>query len=168
MTKIISFFLAFGLAMLATPSLAHDDGNKSEQTAGNLILKVNAELFSGLPRKEVSAASHEEAPQQWEGVALIDVLRKAGAPVDKLLRGSALTKIVRITAADGYQVVFSLAELDAGFANATVLLVDKQNHKTLSGETGPFRLVVPGDKRAGRWIRNVQTIELLDSGVVKK
>jgi DMSO/TMAO reductase YedYZ molybdopterin-dependent catalytic subunit len=168
MTKLSSLFLAGCIATLGLPAMAHDTGNTSVETVGNFTLKVDTKLLAGLPRKEVSAASHDEAPQQWEGVALIDVLRKAGAPVDKLLRGMALTKIVRITAADGYQIVFSLTELDAGFANANVLLADKQNGKALSPETGPYRLVVAGDKRAGRWIRNVQTIELLDSREAEK
>ena len=168
MMKPSSLFLAGCIAILATPVFAHDTGNTPVEAVGKFSLKVEAELFTGLTRKAVSAASHDEDAQEWEGVALIDVLRKAGAPVDKQLRGAALTKVVRITAADGYQIVFSLAELDAGFANASVLLVDRQNGKALSPETGPCRLVVPGDKRAGRWIRNVQTIELLNIGEAKK
>jgi DMSO/TMAO reductase YedYZ molybdopterin-dependent catalytic subunit len=169
MAKVFLLFLVLCLGTaVSTSAFAHHDDIQAAEVADDFVLAVNSELLNGLPRTQVTAASHTEAPQQWEGVALIDVLRKAGAPVDKQLRGAALTKIVRITAADGYQILFSLAELDTGFASTTVILADKQNSKALSAETGPFRLVVPGDKRAGRWIRNIQTIELLDIGVAKK
>ena len=40
------------------------------------------------------------------------VLVRAGAPVGKNLRGNALATYVVAKAHDGYQVVYSLAELD--------------------------------------------------------
>lgn len=116
---------------------------------------------AALVRTQVTAAVHDDAPAQWEGIALVDVLRNAGAPLDQRLRGRALSAFVRVTAADGYRVVFSLAELDAAFGNTVVVLADRRDGKPLTGD-GPYRLVVPGDKRAGRWLRNVATIELVE------
>jgi hypothetical protein len=65
-------------------------------------------------------------------------------------------------AADGYQVVFSLTELDAAFGGRNVVLVDRQDGHPLSQKDGPLRLVVGGDKRPARWIREVETIEVVD------
>lgn len=73
-----------------------------------------------------------------------------------------MTTIVRVTASDHYQVVFSLAELDAALGNEQVILADTQDGHPLTKD-GPFRLVVPGDKRPARWIRNVTTIEVTNS-----
>lgn len=116
---------------------------------------------AALVRTQVTASVHDEAPAEWEGVALADVLRNAGAPLDQRLRGRALSAFVRVTAVDGYRVVFSLAELDAAFGNTVVVLADRRDGKPLAGD-GPYRLVVPGDKRAGRWLRNVVAIELVE------
>jgi len=83
--------------------------------------------------------------------------------VDAALRGSQLTKIVLITAADGYRVAFTLAEFDPAFGNARVILADTRDGKPLDAKEGPFRLIVEGDKRPGRWIRQITRIELLDA-----
>jgi len=48
----------------------------------------------------------------YEGVWLTDILRQAGVPQGESLRGRALAGYVLAVAQDGYQVVFSLAELD--------------------------------------------------------
>lgn len=122
---------------------------------------LDAATLAGWPRTKASAGAHDDAPSVWEGVALIEVLRKSGAPVDQQLRGAALASVVRVTASDGYQVVFTLAELDAAFGNAAVILVDTRDGKPLGAADGPFRLVVPADKRAGRWLRNVVRIEVI-------
>ncbi len=109
----------------------------------------------------MTAAGHDQPSSVWEGVALVDVLRQAGVPLDKQLRGRELAKAVRVTAVDGYLVVFSLAELDAAFSGTVVLLVDTQDGHAL-GADGPFRLIVSNDKRPARWVRNVVRIELID------
>lgn len=126
-------------------------------------IDVDATTFEGLPRQEVSAGSHGDKPSLWQGVALAEVLRHAGVPMGKSLRRANLAKYVRVTASDGYQVVFGLAELDADFGKAEVLLVDRHEGQPLTKEDGPYRLVAPGDARAGRWVRNVIRIEVLDA-----
>jgi hypothetical protein len=115
--------------------------------------------LSALPPASVTAAAHHEASSTWRGVALEDVLRKAGVPSGEQLRGHAMTTIVRVSASDHYQVVFSLAELDPTLGNALVILATTQDGHPLTKD-GPFRLIVPGDKRPARWIRNVTTIEV--------
>jgi DMSO/TMAO reductase YedYZ molybdopterin-dependent catalytic subunit len=124
-------------------------------------VQIDTLILSGLERRRVTAAAHDQPSALWEGVALVDVLRQAGVPLDKQLRGRELAKTVRVTAADGYQVVFGLAELDAAFSDTIVLLVDMQDGHALGAE-GPFRLIVPNDKRPARWVRNVVRIELID------
>lgn len=118
---------------------------------------------ASLPRVEVKAGAHGDAPTAWQGVNLIDVLRAQGAPVGKELRGKALAAFVRITAADGYQVIFSLGELDPDFGGRKVVLVDRHEGKPLDAKDGPYRVVVPDDARPARWIRNVVAIELVEA-----
>ena len=73
-----------------------------------------------------------------------------------------MTMIVRVTASDHYQVVFSLGELDPLLGNEPVILADTQDGHPLTKD-GPFRLIVPGDKRPARWIHNVTRIEVTRS-----
>ncbi len=127
---------------------------------GHSTTTLDAATLAGWPRAKASAGAHNDPTSIWEGVALIEVLRQQGAPVGEKLRGGALTSVVRITANDGYQIIFSLAELDSAFGNTVAILVDTQDGKPL-GADGPFRLVVPGDSRAGRWLRNIVRIEVL-------
>ena len=63
---------------------------------------------------------------------------------------------------DGYRAAFSLAELDEDFASETVLIVDSVDGQPLGADQGPLRLVVPGDKRQGRWVRMLKSITVIN------
>jgi DMSO/TMAO reductase YedYZ molybdopterin-dependent catalytic subunit len=144
-------------------SLAISDGDSLQLVVpGGATISIGRATLASLPHTQVSAAVHGEPPTLWSGAPLIEILHLADAPQAKQLRGHEMTKIARVTGADGYQVVFSLTELDADFSNTTVILGDQHNGKPLSTDDGPFRLVVPGDKRAARWVRNVRSIEVVD------
>ena len=80
------------------------------------------------------------------------------------LRGKNMTLCVVAEARDGYRAVFSLAELDPDFANEAVIVADASDGKELGAEQGPLRLVVPGDKRQGRWVRMLKSIVVAKAG----
>jgi hypothetical protein len=138
------------------------------QTSGEALLVVKGALkqelhltatdLKAMPRVKVSAKDHDGVAREYEGVALQALLAKAGAPLGGELRGKNMTLVVVAEAGDGYRAVFSLAELDADFANAQVIVVDTEDGKPLDAQHGPLRLVVPGDKRQGRWVRMLKTI----------
>jgi hypothetical protein len=125
------------------------------------VLDHNALLAMPRTRVDTSAIHHEPAAH-WQGVSLEAILQHAGAPSGEQLRGHSMATIVRITATDHYQVVFSLGELDPMLGNEQVILADTQDGHPLTKD-GPYRLIVPGDKRPARWIRNVTTIEVTNS-----
>ena len=70
-----------------------------------------------------------------------------------------------VNAADGYRVVFALAEFDTEFGNAGAVLADRRDGKALDAKEGPFRLVSAREKRAGRWVRQMNQIELTHCGL---
>ena len=109
-------------------------------------------------RVKLSAKGHDGAMHEYEGVALQTLLAKAGVPAAGDLKGKNMALFVVANAGDGYRAVFSLAELDADFAAESVLLADTADGKDLDSDQGPLRLVVPGDKRQGRWVRMLKTI----------
>jgi hypothetical protein len=111
-------------------------------------LQLTAEDLARLPRVTASVQEQDGTRIQYEGVALRDVLAKAGAPLGKELRGKALASYILAKARDGYEVVFTLGEIDAGFGNQTILIADKRDGKPLFGYQGPFRLSAPTTRQA--------------------
>jgi hypothetical protein len=68
---------------------------------------------------------------------------------------------VLVESADGGQVVFALPELDASFSDKIVLLAVAKNGKPLPTGEGPFRIIVPDEKKHARWVRQVTALRLL-------
>jgi hypothetical protein len=89
------------------------------------------------------------------------VLALAGVQLGNRMRGPRLAETLLVEAADGYRVVFALAEIDPDFATREILLADKRDGKPLDEKQGPWRIVAPGDKRPARWIRQVTTFKIV-------
>lgn len=123
-------------------------------------LQLDIDALSKLPRTSVTASAHG-VEGHWQGVALIEILRAAGAPVDEALRGKSLALYVLVTAADGYRAVFALAELDPKFRDDIVILADHEADQPLGADQGPFRIIAPAEKRPGRWVRQVVRMDVL-------
>ena len=124
-----------------------------------LVLK--ADDLARMPRETVSVADQDGTKVNYEGVPLREILKRAGVPLGKELRGKVLASYVLANAHDGYQVVFSLGELDTAFGNESILVADKRDGKPLFGYQGPFRLVCPSDKAGARSVRMLETLELV-------
>lgn len=82
----------------------------------------------------------------YTGITLQEILEMAGVAMGKQLRGENLTKYLLVKCADGYEVLFSLTELDSSFTDRQVIIADESGGKPLPACKGPFRLVVPGEK----------------------
>jgi len=104
---------------------------------------------------------HTRAPAHYRGVPLTRVLGLAGISFEGPLRGPYLVAKLNIDAADGYRVAFSLPELDPLTGSTEVFLVFALDGEPLDSEIGPFRLIVPTDKRGARWVRQVTRIALV-------
>jgi DMSO/TMAO reductase YedYZ molybdopterin-dependent catalytic subunit len=113
-----------------------------------------------LPALTVRAMDHDGKEHVYGGVALAEVLRQAGVTLGAQLRGDNLTKYILVSAADGYKIVFALPEIDPDFASQAVLLAYTVDDKPLPAGEGPFRLVVPHEKKHARWIREVVSIKI--------
>jgi DMSO/TMAO reductase YedYZ molybdopterin-dependent catalytic subunit len=118
-------------------------------------LKLSAADLSGMKRTDVSATDHDGKTYRYSGVPVADILARAGVPLGPQLRGKNLSKYLLVKASDGYQVVFALPELDTVFASRIIILADQADGKPLPAGKGPFRIIVPGEKKPARWIREV-------------
>jgi DMSO/TMAO reductase YedYZ molybdopterin-dependent catalytic subunit len=97
----------------------------------------------------------------YEGVSLGDVLKRAGVPLGPELRGKALSTYVIAEGLDGYQILFSLGELDSEITSNRYLLADTINGKPLPEGEGPFRIVIPEDKVGARSIRTLVRLRVV-------
>lgn len=124
-----------------------------------LALKV--EDLAKMPRQTIVLTEADGSKTEYEGVALVEILKRAGAPVGKSLRGNALASYVVAKAHDGYQVVYSLAELDPELTEGRFIVADKRDGKPLFGYQGPFRIVAGADKAAARSVRMLNEIDVV-------
>ncbi len=124
-------------------------------------LSLTADDLAKMPRETVSVPAPDGTKIVYEGVTLLAVLQKAGAPFGKQLRGKVLSSYVLAKAMDGYQVVFTLGELDPDFGNESILVADKRDGKPMGEKQGPFRLVCPNDHEGARSVRMLQTLEVV-------
>ena len=153
--------LIFGL-LLSLCTLAGQEPATTLQVTGAVkqSLTLTADDLAKMPRASVKTTSNG-MQTAYEGVWLYEVLKRAGAPQGETLRGKALAGYVLAEAQDGYQVVFSLGELDPAFIDNEILLADTAKGKPLFGAQGRFRLVVPKDKPGARSVRMLTKLEVV-------
>jgi len=60
------------------------------------------------------------------------------------------------------RAVIALPELDPAFTDKLVVLAFLREGKPLSEKEGPFRIVIPDEKRMARWVRQVTTLKIVD------
>jgi len=150
------------LGLLAASCLAAQDAPPTIQVTGAVkqALTLSADDLAKMPRATVKTTSGG-METVYDGVWLHEVLKKAGVPQGSELRGKALSSYVLAEAQDGYQVLFSLGEVDPSFIDNEILLADTANGKPLFGAQGRFRLVVPKDKPGARSVRMLTKLEVV-------
>lgn len=127
--------------------------------AGHSTVFTKAQI-AAMPHETVNVHDHDVAAQ-FEGVPLAALVSSAGIELGDKLRGPRMAEALLIEAADGYRVVFALAECDPAFAEREIILADKRDGKPLDAKEGPFRVIAPGDKRPARWIRQVTQLKIV-------
>ena len=119
------------------------------QPAGQTVALSRAELEQ-LPSVTVSLAPEHGAPVAYAGPLLWTLLQRADA-VGQEPRGR-VRRVVTVTGRDGYSVVLALSEMDPEFEGKQVIVAIQADGMPIGA--GELRLVVPGDKRPGRSVRN--------------
>jgi DMSO/TMAO reductase YedYZ molybdopterin-dependent catalytic subunit len=139
--------------------------NGAQLTVGGDVLtplSLSIADLGGFPRKTLKVMNeHTGKEETYQGVPLAEILKRAGVPEGSALRGAALATYVRAEGADGYSVVFSLAELDAGIQDSDVLVADTMDGGPIPDKLGPLRLIAPHEKRPARWVRMLRSITVV-------
>ena len=90
---------------------------------------------------------------QFEGVPLLELLNRAGVAPD-------LNSAVMISAPDGYRVLISMGELLLNPLGRRIIIADRKEGKPIQAD-GRFKLVIPDDLSADRWVKSVSRIEVV-------
>ena len=126
---------------------------------GTALSLAPADLKS-LPRTRVEV-KEDGRTLAYEGVLVAEILKRAGVPLGSDLRGNAVATYVVASATDGYQVVFSIGELDPAMTSNEIIVADTIDGKPLFAYQGPFRIVAPRDTRGARSIRMLTRLEVV-------
>jgi hypothetical protein len=114
--------------------------------------------LAALPHKTVTVYNeHAKANQTYSGVPLMDLLTRLGVPSKP--HGADLRLFLVAEGSDGYQAVYSVAEVNPNAHDATVIVADALAGNPLAA-VGPFQLVATGDKLPTRWVRNLVAVRV--------
>ncbi|MFY0254432.1 molybdopterin-dependent oxidoreductase [Chitinophaga sp. 30R24] len=118
-------------------------------------LKLSVTDIANMKKVTVAGTDRDGKEHLYSGVAVADILQRAGVIMGPQLRGENMLKYLLIKSGDGYEVLFSLPELDTTFSSRVIILADQVDGQPLPKGKGPFRIVVPGEKKPARWIWEV-------------
>ena len=114
-----------------------------------------------LPRIKVTSGSSDRS-RIFEGVSLKAVLERGGVEFGEALKGKRLASCLLVEAADGYRVVIALPEIDTAFTDKQTVLAFLKDGKPLDDKEGPYRIVIPDEKRMARWVRQVTALKIVN------
>ena len=141
-------------AASASDTLLRIDGDIAKPVA---LTRAALEAF---PQDTLRAGAHNAPSRLYRGVPIAALLALAGAPGGPTLRGPALATTIIASARDGYRVAFSIAELDSAFVRRRVLVALTADGQPLNDEEGPLRIIVEGEGRPARWIRQLTALHV--------
>lgn len=72
-----------------------------------------------------------------------------------------MASYVLVEAMDNYRVIFSLAEFNSSFQDPEILMANTMDGAPLTPDHGPFKLVVPHEKRPARWMKMVKSLTVV-------
>jgi hypothetical protein len=117
--------------------------------------------LAAVPHKTVTVHNvHTKADETYSGVPLMDLLVKLGVP-DKP-RGRDLRLYLVAEGSDGYEAVYSVAEVNPDLHDATVLVADSEDGKPIAADR-PLKLVATRETRPARWVRNLVAVRVMSA-----
>ncbi len=124
--------------------------------------RIDTSELKKLPRVETRTTDPHDPGKEiiYSGTPLVEVLKAGGLRLDsdtaRIRETVAITVLVEAT--DGYRAVFALAELDPELTDRVILLADTKDGQPLPPNEGAVRVIVPGEKRPARWVRQVRAL----------
>lgn len=121
---------------------------------------VTLDALHQLPVEHVAVSfqtSRGLEKSSYTGVMLWTLLDAAGG-IDDAAKGAELRHTISITGRDGYNIVISTGEIAPDFGGKPAMIAYERDGAEL-GDNG-LRVIMPGDKHGGRYVRDVVEIEV--------
>jgi precorrin-4 methylase/DMSO/TMAO reductase YedYZ molybdopterin-dependent catalytic subunit len=103
--------------------------------------------------KEIGDGRGYHGLQHFQGVSLLELLRKAGIEDN-------LNTVILVSAPDGYRSLVSYGELLLNQSGKNIIIADKVDDKPLKKQ-GKFNLIFPDDLSADRLVKAVNKVEVI-------
>ncbi len=146
---------ALSLVLSAAPTLLMSGDLPNPTTLQQKELEAVGVVTETSNGKKLTGASLQK---------VLEVLGQSAGPqgkdVPKAQKHSGHRKVVIAHARDGFEAVFSAAELDETVGSTRVLIVWAIDGKALDEKDGPFKLAVPSDHSPARSISQLDKIEV--------
>ena len=153
-----------GLLLLLSATAMSAHAQTAPQNSARLVLQgrvahpasfTAADLARLQPTTVAVSFETEHGPEHaaFTGELLWTLLDRA-APIDQPGRKTHLQHVVLARGRDGYVVALALAELEPIFEGKPVIVAYLRDGKPMPS----LRLIVPGDRLAGRYVSNVNAV----------
>ena len=145
---------------MAAPKPAAALSTSLTVTVEGKATKFSVAELKAMPQKTVKVHNaHNNMDESYAGVALGDLLAKAGFIADKTTQKKMLRSFLRVEGTDKYWVLYSLTEVETSEHDGDIIVATSMDGKGL-GADGELKLVSTGDKKPQRWVRNLAAIAL--------
>ncbi|HTV69821.1 MAG TPA: hypothetical protein VMF90_14905 [Rhizobiaceae bacterium] len=124
--------------------------------AGPLSLE-DIQKFPLIEQEVQFQTSKGEEKGRYKGALLWVILEAKG--IKTTGHNEQLKRTFVVEGSDGYQIAFSIGEIDPDFGNLPITIaIERDGQPMVPGEG--FRLIVPGDKRGARYVRDIVKIDV--------
>lgn len=166
---LLTAFVAMGVAGCA--SSGTNDGPAVSVT-GNVdsASRFTVDGLSTFPQitQAVSyLAGTSPQSHRYAGPTLWSVLDDTGIQLNPSVRNDVLNRYVLATGSDGYRVAYALGEISPDFGNRPDLIAIREitgGVPALLANDGHFRITSPGDVKGGRYVSQLDRLEVRTSG----
>jgi hypothetical protein len=152
-------FAALAFLVLAAPVFAAEESAIALEGRLKHPQSLDLGALRRLPSEQAQVSFQSErgtTTATYTGARLWAVIAAAGG-IDDDEKGAELRHTIRVTGRDGYFIVLSTGEIAPEFGDKPALIAYARDGET--AEASP-RLVMPGDKRGGRNVRDVIAIRV--------
>lgn len=161
MKTLVSIWLALMFVLCAAVGSVGQGAGTIELTgkviqAGSLSLE-DISKFPLIEQDVQFQTSKGEEKGHYKGALLWAILEAKG--IKTAGHNEQLRRTFVVEGSDGYQIAFSVGEIDPDFGNLPITIaVERDGQPLVPGEG--FRLIVPGDKRGARFVKDIVKIDV--------
>ena len=130
------------------------------KAAGKTRTFTLADLQAMPQRKLTVHNGHTQVDEVYTGVGLSDLLSSVGYGTDGPAMKNIYHSYLRAEGTDKYYVLYSASEVEPTLRDGDAIVAYSVDGKPLEAD-GAFKLIESGEKKPGRWVRNLSAITVV-------